>query len=134
MTAAFARNFRSPRLFGSSAPFSHVVFAQGFGFVSGLIGQSPETGEVVSDDVAGQTRQMLANLDTLLEDVGASRRQVVRATLYLLDYVHFQEINAIWSDYFGAIQPARVTLATAGLPLGAAVQVDAILEHSGPGA
>ncbi|UVJ40263.1 RidA family protein [Arthrobacter sp. CJ23] len=117
----------SKKLFQSSAPFSHFVRSGDLGFVSGIIAQDPRMGGLVSEDVSAQCRAMIGNLSTLLNEVGLGLENVLRTTVYLLDYADFHDINAVYAEEFTAPFPARTTLQVAGLPLGARVQIDAVV-------
>lgn len=116
----------SPYLHQSSAPFSHFVRHGTTGFTAGIIGQDPATGVMVPDDVGEQCTAMMDNLETLWQELGLGLHDILRTTLYLVDYGHFDAINAAYSQRLAAPFPARTTLQAAGLPLGAKVQVDAV--------
>lgn len=116
-----------PALHQSTAPFSHVVRHGNTGHVSGIIGQRPEDGALVSNDVSEQCAAMLANLATLLAELDLSFADLLRTTIYLTDYQDFGVINAVYAGALSAPYPARTTLQVAGLPLGANVQIDAVV-------
>ncbi len=117
----------SPSLFQSTAPFSHFVRHGDTGYTAGIIGQSPDDGKLVSDDVTEQCEAMLANLETLLKELGLSHRDILRTTIYLTDYEDFDAINAVYGRRLSEPFPARTTVQAAGLPLGARVQIDAVV-------
>jgi 2-iminobutanoate/2-iminopropanoate deaminase len=117
----------SQRLYQSEAPFSHVARVGELGFVSGLIGQRPADGRLVSGDVAEQCDAMLNNLATLLDEVGTEMRHLVRTTIYLTDCDDFAAINEVYGSRLQPPYPVRTTVQVAGLPLGAAVQIDAVV-------
>lgn len=117
----------SPKLFQSSAPFSHLVLAGDVGIVSGIIGQDPATGELVSDSVGAQTNTAFDNLQVALEEAALSLRNLISTRLYLLDYRYFEEINEVYRERLIAPYPARTTLQVSALPLGAKVQIDAVV-------
>lgn len=121
------RHHFSRKLFASSSPFSHLVMEGGFGFTAGIIGQDPVTGHVMGGAVGAQCEQMLRNLKTLLGEHGRGLGNVVRTTVYLTDYADFEVINEVYARFFDAPFPARTTLQVAGLPLGARVQIDAVV-------
>lgn len=73
----------SPKLHQSDAPFSHFAQVGDLGFVSGLIGQRPEDGRLVSSDTQEQCEAMFDNLSTLLADVGTDVGRLLRTNLYL---------------------------------------------------
>lgn len=134
MTGASPDHVFSDRLFGSSAPFSHARRAGGLWFISGLIGQDPQTGRVVSDNPELQLDRLFGNLDILLEDIGVRTAALVRVTLYLTDYADFDVLNRVYAAALPAPYPARVTVQVGALPLGARFQLDAIAEGDGAAA
>lgn len=97
------------------------------GYTAGIIGQDQRTGALVSEDVSEQCAAMLTNLQTLLHEVGSGLSDILRITVYLTDYQDFAAINAVYAQHLSAPFPARTTLQAAALPLGAKVQVDAIV-------
>lgn len=90
--------------------YSHAVVANGFVFVSGQGPVDPATGRM-PDDFAGQVRQTLANLRTILEGAGSSLDDVVKINCYLSDVTRFREWNALYAEFFPAAPPARTTVA-----------------------
>lgn len=119
--------FFSKTLFQSSAPFSHIVIAGDVGYVSGIIGQRRDTGALVDSDTALQARAMFDNFETAITEAGFSLSDIVSTRLYLLDYAEFETINDVYRDRLSSPLPARTTLQVAALPLGARVQIDAIV-------
>ena len=108
-------------------PYSQAVALDGLVFVSGQIPLDPGTGSLVSGGIEDQTRQVLANLRAVLEAADSSLEQVLRTTVYLVDLADFPRVNAIYAEHFqDEPQPARATVQVAALPLGAAVEIDAI--------
>ena len=116
----------SDRLFPSSAPFSHARRVGELWFISGLIGQRPDTGALVGDDPEEQLDRMFANLALLLEDLGITSTDLVKVTIYLTDYADFELMNERYAKAIQAPHPARVTVQAAALPAGARFQIDAI--------
>jgi 2-iminobutanoate/2-iminopropanoate deaminase len=108
-------------------PYSQAVEHDGWIFVSGQIPLDPASGEPVPGGIEDQTRQVLANLRAVLEAAGVGLDDVVRATIYLTDLDLFPRVNAVYAEHFtGEPRPARATVEVAALPLGAAVEIDAI--------
>jgi 2-iminobutanoate/2-iminopropanoate deaminase len=108
-------------------PYSQAVAHAGFVFASGQIPLDPESGRLVDGGVEEQTRRVLANLRAVLEAAGTTLDGVVRTTIYLTDLAHFPRVNAVYAEHFAAEpRPARATVQVAALPLGAAVEIDAI--------
>ncbi len=117
----------SPQAPAAVGPYSQAVRAGSFLFCSGQIPISPSTGELISGDVAAQTRRCLENLILLLNDQGLTLADVVKTTVFLTDLTAFVAMNEIYASYFEAPYPARSTIQVAALPKGAAVEVEAIV-------
>lgn len=108
-------------------PYSQAIRSFGFIFLSGQIGLDPKTGQLVSDDVAQQTEQIMKNLQALLHAAGQEVTQLIKTTIYLLDINDFATVNQVYSRYVSPQSfPARTTVQVAALPLGARVEIDAI--------
>lgn len=107
-------------------PYSQAVSAGGFVFASGQIPIDPQTGEFVTGGVAEQTEQVLRNLAAVLEAAGASLDKVVKTTVFLADMTDFAAMNEVYARHFNSKPPARATVAAAGLPRGARVEIEAI--------
>ena len=107
-------------------PYSQANLAGSTLYLSGQIGIDPATGELASDDVAGQARQALANLRAVLAAAGATPEQVCKTTVFLTDIADFAVVNEIYAQTFSADAPARSCVAVAALPKGAKVEVEAI--------
>jgi 2-iminobutanoate/2-iminopropanoate deaminase len=116
-----------------SAPAAIGPYSQGMRvgdllFCSGQIPIEPSTGELVKDDIEGQARRCLQNLEAICAAAGGSLSNAVRCTVYLGDMNDFARVNEAYAEFFtGGEPPARVTVAAAGLPKGADVEIDAIV-------
>jgi 2-iminobutanoate/2-iminopropanoate deaminase len=116
-----------------SAPAAIGPYSQGMRlgallFCSGQIGLEPSTGELVKEDVEGQARRCLENLEAICAAAGGSLSNAVRCTVYLGDMSDFARVNDVYAEYFAdGDPPARVAIAAAGLPKGADVEIDAIV-------
>jgi 2-iminobutanoate/2-iminopropanoate deaminase len=122
-----AREVRTEAAPAPVGPYSQAVVLGQLVFVSGQIPVEPRTSRLVEGDVEAQTERVLANLRAVLEAAGTSLDRVVRTTLYLTDLDAFPRVNEVYARYFRSTpRPARVTVQAARLPLGAAVEIDAI--------
>jgi 2-iminobutanoate/2-iminopropanoate deaminase len=109
-------------------PYSQAIRTGSLLFCSGQVPLDPASGELVKEDVTGQTRRCLENLSAVCEAAGASLSQAVRCTVYLIDMGDFARVNDIYAQFFGEEDPpARVAIAVAGLPKGADIEIDAIV-------
>jgi 2-iminobutanoate/2-iminopropanoate deaminase len=114
---------KAPKAVGA---YAQAVRAQGFVFLSGQIPLDPSTGELIQGDVTAQTRRVMENLKAVLEAAGTAFSKVVKTTIYLTDMNDFAVVNQTYAEYFTEAKPARATVAVAGLPRGAKVEIDMI--------
>jgi 2-iminobutanoate/2-iminopropanoate deaminase len=91
-------------------PYSPAVRAGPFVFVSGQVPRNPVTGELVGTDVATQTRQTLSNVQRLLEESGASLRDVVSVIIYLANVDDWGTMNSVYTDFFKSPYPSRTAI------------------------
>jgi 2-iminobutanoate/2-iminopropanoate deaminase len=107
-------------------PYSQAVRVGQLLFVSGQVPLDPATGEMVSGDIAAQTRRVFENLGAVLKAGGRSFNDVVRTTVFLADMNDFAEVNKVYGTYFSEPYPARATVQVARLPKDARVEIDVI--------
>jgi reactive intermediate/imine deaminase len=115
---------KAPKAIG---PYSQAVAAGGAVYLSGQIGLDPASGELVRGGIEAEARRAFANLAAVAEAAGTSLAAAVKVTIYLVDFGHFAVVNGIMQEFFREPYPARVTIAAAALPRGAATEVDCIL-------
>jgi 2-iminobutanoate/2-iminopropanoate deaminase len=108
-------------------PYSHAVRAGELLFCSGQIPIDPATGELAGATPAEQARQCLTNLQAVCDAAGTSLSRAVRLTVYVTDLGQFAAINEVYGTFFADGPPARVTVQVAALPLGAQVEIDAVV-------
>ncbi len=107
-------------------PYSQAIKAGGIVFASGQIPIDPRTGEFVAGGIGEQTERVLKNLAAVLEAAGSSLEQVVKTTVFLADMKDFAAMNEVYGRFFSGVTPARATVAAAGLPRDARVEIEAI--------
>lgn len=108
-----------------SKPVAHYSLSHRAGdwlIVSGQLGL--RDGSLV-DGVEAQTKQALANLESVLEAAGATIGHVAKSTIFMADINDFATINAIYAEAFGDHRPSRSAVAVAALPLGGLVEIEA---------
>ncbi len=113
---------------GASAigPYSHAVWAGKRLYLSGQTPLDPATGELAQGDIGAQTEQCFRNLFAVLEAAGLGPEHVVKVNVYLTDMADFAGMNAVYAKMFEQPYPARTTVAVAGLPRGAHVEIEMI--------
>ena len=95
-------------------------------FTAGQVGLDPKRGELVAGGVKEQTTQAIANLVAVLRGAGLSLDDVVKTTVFLADMQDFAAMNEVYAAAFQDSRPARSTVAAAGLPRGARVEIDCV--------
>lgn len=110
-------------------PYSHGVWAGELLFLSGQTPIDPATGKLVEGGVAEQTEQVFANLEAVVTDAGLSMDDVVKCTVFLTSMADFPEMNGVYGAHFAEPFPARSTVAVAGLPLGARVEIELVAKR-----
>lgn len=108
-------------------PYSQAVRSpQGLLFLAGQTPIDPATGRLIDGDVGEQTRRCFANLFAVLAAAGAGPGDVQKVNVYLTDMADFAAMNEAYAEQFEAPFPARTTVAVAGLPLGARVEIELV--------
>ena len=111
----------------AAGPYSHAVKSNGLIFLSGQTPVDPATGSLIEGSVGEQTRRCLDNLQIVAAAAGADLGDAVRCGIYVTDISTFKEVNEAYGAYFESDPPARSTIGVAALPLGADVEIDAVL-------
>lgn len=108
-------------------PYSQGISAGTWQFVSGQLGINPETGELVSDELADQARQALKNLQQIVMAGGYRLNQVVAVDVFLTDMANFSEFNKIYQEFFAEHRPARAVVGVSALPKNGRIEVKCIV-------
>jgi 2-iminobutanoate/2-iminopropanoate deaminase len=111
----------------AAGPYSHAVKSNGHLFVSGQVHLDPETGALIDGTPAEKAKRCLDNLTIIAEAAGAKLENAVRVAVYVTDISVFAEMNEAYATYFPSDPPARTTIGVAALPMGAEVEMDAII-------
>ncbi|MEJ8547599.1 Rid family detoxifying hydrolase [Brevibacillus borstelensis] len=114
---------KAPQAIG---PYSQAVRVYDFLFLSGQIPIDPETSELVADDIALQTRQVMKNIQAILEKEGLTLDHVVKTTIFLQDISQFSIVNEEYSKFLGSHRPARSTIEVSRLPKNVLIEIEAI--------
>ena len=108
-------------------PYTHAVVSNGLVFCSGQVPLDPNTGKLVEGSIGEQTKQCLENLSVVAAAAGAQLSDAVRMGIYVTDMATFKDVNEAYGSYFESDPPARSTVGVAALPLGAQVEIDAVI-------
>jgi len=118
--------------FAQSAPkavgcYCHMAVIGNTGYISGQLPLNPYTMAIEGSTAAEQAKQSLANLLTILEENGLAKESVAKTTILLNDINDFPHVNEVYSQFFAEHKPARSCFAVEALPLGALVEIEAIV-------
>ena len=108
-------------------PYTHAVVSNGLVFCSGQVPLDPETSKLVEGSIGDQTKRCLENLSIVAAAAGAQLSDAVRMGIYVTDMSTFKDVNEAYGSYFESDPPARSTIAVSALPLGAQVEIDAVI-------
>lgn len=107
-------------------PYSQGIQVGNWIFVAGEKGVDVNTGKVVSGGIADETRQTLENVKAILAQGGATLDDAVAATVHMTDLGEFEQMNAVFAEYFRKDPPGRTTVQVTALPDGARVEITVI--------
>ena len=107
-------------------PYSQAIVHGGLVYTAGQVALDPATMELVAGGVSEQADRALTNLTAVLAEAGSGLDRVIKTTVYLVDMADFGAMNEVYARHFGTHRPARSTVAVAGLPKGARVEIDVI--------
>lgn len=113
-------------------PYSQAIRVGDTLFTSGQIGLDPATGQLVEGGIEAQTTRVLENLKAVLGEAGLDLVHVVKTTVFLKTMGDFAAMNAIYAKYLapeGVVPPARSTVAVAGLPKDALVEIEVVAKE-----
>ncbi|MDB5141356.1 MAG: reactive intermediate/imine deaminase [Mucilaginibacter sp.] len=107
-------------------PYSQAIAAGNFVFVSGQIPLDPATGELVSENVKAETKQVMENIKAVLLEAGLGFDHIVKTSIFLTDMQSFAQVNEVYGTYFTDQYPARETVQVAALPKNVNVEISVI--------
>jgi 2-iminobutanoate/2-iminopropanoate deaminase len=107
-------------------PYSQAIAHGGLVYTAGQVALDPATMELVAGGVSEQADRALTNLAAVLAEAGSGLDRVIKTTVYLVDMADFGAMNEVYARHFGTHRPARSTVAVAGLPKGARVEIDVV--------
>lgn len=108
-------------------PYSQAISVGNIVYVSGQLGVNVRTGQMVTESIRAQAEQAFTNLKAVVEASGVTLSNVAKITIFITNFDDFPTINEVMKEYFMAPFPARSTIGVASLPLGAKVELEAIV-------
>ena len=114
---------KAPKAIG---PYSQAIRTENLVFSAGQLGLDPVTMEMVEGGIQAQTRQVLTNLQHVLEIADSGLNFIVKTTVFLQDMGDFADMNSVYAEFFPENPPARSTVQVAALPKNALVEIECI--------
>ena len=111
------------------APYSHTVAFSHYNHISGQLPVDPKTAEIVTGGVNNQARQCLSNIKAIIESVDHVMDDTVKINIQLKHVEDLDAVNDVYVTFFNRALPARTVVGVAGLPMGALVQIDAVVSN-----
>ena len=108
-------------------PYSQAIRHNDTLYISGQIPLDPTSGELVSNEIEAQIKQVFTNLEAVAKAADTSLANALKVTVYLTDLRHFALVNDSMANFFTQPYPARAAIEVSALPKGAAVEADAII-------
>ena len=96
-------------------------------YLSGQIPLDPKTMELVTGDIAAQTKQVFTNIQEVVKAAGGVLENIVKLSIFLTDLTHFPIVNEVMAGFFSEPYPARSTVQISALPRGAQIEIEAIM-------
>ena len=124
MTRQIISTSKAPAAVGT---YSQAVRHGNTVYLSGQIPLDPATMEMVAGDFAAQVHRVFRNLQAVCEAAGGSLADIVKLNVYLVDLSHFATVNQVMAEFFSEPYPARAAVGVSALPLGAEVEMEAVL-------
>lgn len=116
---------KAPKAIG---PYSQAVKTKYAIYISGQLPVDPKTNEVVSENVAEQTRQVMKNIEAVLETENLTLTNIAKTTIYLKDLSQFDIVNEEYSNALNGHKPARATIEVSRLPKDVLVEIEAVVD------
>ncbi|MGF1714745.1 RidA family protein [Photobacterium chitinilyticum] len=111
------------------APYSHTVAFSHYNHVSGQLPLDPKTNELVAGDVKAQAEQCLNNIKAIIESVDHVMDDTVKINIQLTNIDDIDAVNEVYTTFFKGDLPARTVVGVSAIPMGALVQIDAVVSN-----
>jgi 2-iminobutanoate/2-iminopropanoate deaminase len=125
-SAAARRVIRPEKSPNTGLPYSPGILVGNTLYLSGNLGRSPVTSELVPGGIEAETRQALANMREVLRTAGMDFKDVASVTAFIASFDDFAKFNTVYREYFPTDPPARATVQVAALNVGARIELQMI--------
>ena len=124
MTRQVIHTTNAPAAVGT---YSQAVRHSDTVYLSGQIPLDPESMKLVSGGVEAQIHRVFKNLTAVCNAAGSDLAGIVKLNVYMTDLGNFATVNQVMAEYFSEPYPARAAVGVSALPLGAEVEMEAVL-------
>jgi len=107
-------------------PYSQAVMRGNALFVSGQVAFIPSTGELDTSSIENETKQVMENIKTIVEEAGMKMSDIVKSSIFLINMNDFARMNEVYAKYFPTNPPARETVQVSALPKKVNVEISVI--------
>jgi 2-iminobutanoate/2-iminopropanoate deaminase len=107
-------------------PYSQAILQGKTMFVSGQIALNPATNQLDTANIVQETRQVMENIQAVLQQADMNFTHVVKTTIFLTDINNFSQVNEVYASYITKMPPARETVEVRKLPKGAHIEISVI--------
>lgn len=104
-------------------PYSQATEANGFVFLSGVVGLNPDTGKLNAEDIKTEAKQVMENIKSVLDAAGLNFSHIVKTTIFVTNLDNYGTVNEVYGSYFTGNYPARETVQVPRLPANANIEI-----------
>ena len=107
-------------------PYSQAILAGDTLYCSGQIAINPETGNLITDSITEETKQVMKNISEVLKAADMNFCNVVKCSIFMKDMNQYVEINQVYASFFSENFPAREAVQVSVLPKNVNVEISVI--------
>ena len=107
--------------------YNQGIVTNGFVFTAGQVAIDPATGNLIEGSFKERVRQVMKNLNSILEESGTNFSNVVKFTVFLTDMSNYAAVNEVFSEFIKESNaPARSLVAVSALPGGTDIEIECV--------
>ena len=107
--------------------YNQAIVTNGFIFTAGQVPIDPATGNLIEGNFKERVRQVMKNLNNILEESGTTFTNVAKFTVFLTDMSNYAAVNEVFSEFIKESHaPARSLVAVSALPAGTDIEIECI--------
>ena len=112
------------------ASYTQTVAYSHYNHISGQLPLDPKSNKIESHDVKEQAKQCLENIKAIVESIDHSMDDVVKINIQLANISDLDTVTEVYTTYFAGDLPARTVTGVSEIPMGALVQIDAVVSNA----